>query len=43
VGRYLPLELRIKLYNDVVALRRSGLTYRGIIGGGLAKIWGQDL
>jgi intein-encoded DNA endonuclease-like protein len=32
VGRYLPLELRIKLYNDVVALRRRGLTYRGIIG-----------
>jgi len=31
VGRYLPRELRIKLYNDVVALRRSGLTYRGII------------
>jgi len=32
VGRYLPLELRIKLYNDVVALRRGGLTYRGIVG-----------
>ncbi len=32
MGRYLPLELRIKLYNDVVALRRRGLTYRGIIG-----------
>jgi intein-encoded DNA endonuclease-like protein len=31
VGRYLPLELRIKLYGDVVALRRGGLTYRGII------------
>ena len=31
MGRYLPRELRIKLYNDVVALRRSGLTYRGII------------
>jgi intein-encoded DNA endonuclease-like protein len=31
VGRYLPRELRIKLYNDVVALRRGGLTYRGII------------
>jgi intein-encoded DNA endonuclease-like protein len=35
VGRYLPLELRIKLYNDVVALRRGGLTYRGIIG----EVW----
>jgi intein-encoded DNA endonuclease-like protein len=32
VERCLPLELRIKLYNDVVALRRRGLTYRGIIG-----------
>ena len=32
MGRYLPLELRIKLYNDVVALRRGGLTYRGIVG-----------
>jgi intein-encoded DNA endonuclease-like protein len=32
MDRYLPRELRIKLYNDVVALRRSGLTYRGIIG-----------
>ncbi|MDT7877505.1 MAG: hypothetical protein RQ862_02980 [Candidatus Caldarchaeales archaeon] len=31
MGRYLPRELRIKLYNDVVALRRGGLTYRGII------------
>jgi intein-encoded DNA endonuclease-like protein len=31
VGRYLPLELRVKLYNDVVALRRGGLTYKGII------------
>jgi intein-encoded DNA endonuclease-like protein len=31
VGRYLPRELRIKLYGDVVALRRGGLTYRGII------------
>jgi intein-encoded DNA endonuclease-like protein len=31
VRRYLPRELRIKLYNDVVALRRGGLTYRGII------------
>ena len=31
MGRYLPLELRIKLYGDVVALRRGGLTYRGII------------
>jgi intein-encoded DNA endonuclease-like protein len=35
VGRYLPRELRIKLYNDVVALRRGGLTYRGIIG----EVW----
>jgi len=35
VGRYLLRELRIKLYNDVVALRRSGLTYRGIIG----EVW----
>jgi intein-encoded DNA endonuclease-like protein len=31
VRRYLPRELRIKLYNDVVALRRGGLTYNGII------------
>ena len=31
MGRDLPLELRIKLYGDVVALRRGGLTYRGII------------
>jgi intein-encoded DNA endonuclease-like protein len=31
MGRYLPRELRIKLYGDVVALRRGGLTYRGII------------
>jgi intein-encoded DNA endonuclease-like protein len=31
VGRYLPRELRIKLYNDVVALRRGGLTHRGIV------------
>jgi intein-encoded DNA endonuclease-like protein len=31
VGRYLPRELRIKLYNDVVALRRSRLTYKGIV------------
>jgi intein-encoded DNA endonuclease-like protein len=31
VGRYLPRELRIKLYGDVVALRRGGLMYRGII------------
>ena len=31
MGRYLPLELRIKLYGDVVVLRRGGLTYRGII------------
>ncbi len=29
--RCLPRGLRIKLYNDVVALRRGGLTYRGII------------
>jgi intein-encoded DNA endonuclease-like protein len=35
VGRYLPRELRIKLYNDVVALRRRGLTYGGIIG----EVW----
>jgi intein-encoded DNA endonuclease-like protein len=35
VRRYLPRELRIKLYNDVVALRRRGLTYRGIIG----EVW----
>jgi intein-encoded DNA endonuclease-like protein len=35
VGRYLPRELRIKLYNDVVALRRGGLTYRAIIG----EVW----
>jgi intein-encoded DNA endonuclease-like protein len=35
VGRYLPRELRIKLYNDVVALRRRGLTYREIIG----EVW----
>jgi intein-encoded DNA endonuclease-like protein len=27
----LPRELRIKLYNDVVALRRCGLTYGGIV------------
>jgi intein-encoded DNA endonuclease-like protein len=31
VGRYLPRELRIKLYGDVVALRRGRLTHRGII------------
>jgi intein-encoded DNA endonuclease-like protein len=31
VGRYLPRELRIKLYNDVVALRRIRLTYKGIV------------
>ena len=31
MGRYLPRELRIKLYGDVVALRRGGLTFRGII------------
>jgi intein-encoded DNA endonuclease-like protein len=35
MDRYLPRELRINLYNDVVALRRSGLTYRGIIG----EVW----
>jgi intein-encoded DNA endonuclease-like protein len=35
VGRYLPRELRIKLYNDVVALRRGGLTYKEIIG----EVW----
>jgi intein-encoded DNA endonuclease-like protein len=35
MDRYLPRELRIKLYNDIVALRRSGLTYRGIIG----EVW----
>jgi intein-encoded DNA endonuclease-like protein len=35
VGRYLPRELRIKLYNDVIALRRGGLMYRGIIG----EVW----
>jgi len=28
---YLPRELRIRLYRDVVALRRSGLTYSGIV------------
>jgi hypothetical protein len=32
VERSLPRELRIKLYNDVVALRRRGLTYKEIIG-----------
>ena len=31
MGRYPPRELRIKLYNDVVALRRRGLTHRGIV------------
>ena len=31
MGRCLPRELRIKLYNDVVALHRCGLTYKGII------------
>jgi hypothetical protein len=31
VGRYLPRELRNKLYGDVVAPRRGGLMYRGII------------
>jgi intein-encoded DNA endonuclease-like protein len=35
VGRYLPRELRIKLYDDVVALRRGGLTYKEIIG----EVW----
>jgi len=34
LSRCLPRELRIKLY-DVVALRRGGLTYRGIIG----EVW----
>ena len=29
--RCLPQELRIKLYDDVVALRRSGLSYNKII------------
>jgi intein-encoded DNA endonuclease-like protein len=32
MDRYLPRELRINLYNDVVALRRSGLTYKEIAG-----------
>jgi intein-encoded DNA endonuclease-like protein len=31
LSRCLPRELRIKLYDDVVALRRGGLMYRGII------------
>jgi intein-encoded DNA endonuclease-like protein len=31
LSRCLPRELRIKLYDDVVALRRGGLTYKGII------------
>jgi intein-encoded DNA endonuclease-like protein len=31
VRRYLPRGLRIKLYDDVVALRRCGLTYGGIV------------
>jgi intein-encoded DNA endonuclease-like protein len=35
LSRCLPRELRIKLYDDVVALRRGGLTYRGIIG----EVW----
>jgi intein-encoded DNA endonuclease-like protein len=35
MDRYLPRELRIKLYNDVVALRRGGLTYKEIAG----KVW----
>ena len=34
MSRCLPRELRIKLYG-VVALRRGGLTYRGIIG----EVW----
>jgi len=29
--RYLPRELRIKLYGDVAAFRRGGLTYRSIV------------
>jgi intein-encoded DNA endonuclease-like protein len=32
LSRCLPRELRTKLYDVVVALRRGGLTYRGIIG-----------
>ena len=35
MDRYLPRELRIKLYNDIVALRRSGLTYKEIAG----EVW----
>jgi hypothetical protein len=35
LSRCLPRELRIKLYDDVVALRRGGLMYRGIIG----EVW----
>jgi intein-encoded DNA endonuclease-like protein len=35
MDRYLPRELRIKLYNDVVALRRGGLTYKEIAG----EVW----
>jgi intein-encoded DNA endonuclease-like protein len=35
VRRHLPRELRNKLYGDVVALRRGGLMYRGIIG----EVW----
>jgi len=31
LSRCLPRELRIKLYDDAVALRRGGLTYKGII------------
>ncbi|MDT7878077.1 MAG: hypothetical protein RQ862_05930 [Candidatus Caldarchaeales archaeon] len=31
MSRCLPRELRIKLYDDAVALRRGGLTYKGII------------
>jgi hypothetical protein len=29
--KYLPRELRIKLYNEVKKLRRDGLTYKEII------------
>jgi intein-encoded DNA endonuclease-like protein len=32
LSRCLPRELRIKLYDDIVALRRGGLMYKGIIG-----------
>jgi intein-encoded DNA endonuclease-like protein len=30
-GKYLPRELRIKIYNDVLVLRRGGLSYRRIV------------